>query len=483
MELQWNKTACPYLQTNIRQNQTQEETMELRLPEDMPNVGRVICAWGQCVVTSKHWRSDGMTVSGGIHTSVLYQPEDGSSLRCAEAWLPFQARWSFPQSRREGMMRISCLLAGVDARVLSARKMMVRANLSLLGEALEPTETEVCSPGALPEGVEVLTNVYPAVLPQEAREKHFSIEEDIHLPGISKWVSFTLQPELTEQNVVGSRVVMRGTGHLQYVALDEQGQLHFGSQQIPFAQFADLDRDYGSGATVDVLLCVSGLDTEVTPDGVRIQWGITAQYVLKDRVLLEIAEDAYSPSRSLSVTTQPLQLPMELDSRVETLDAIPPLPAGQLLHLRFLPEQPRIFWEGERVQLEIPAQFHMLYRDGDGNLQSATEPWCGNLEFAAGSNTRIHAAIHTVEASPSGAGIAVNLQTWAEPTLPMICDITLGEVQTMREGRPSLLLRPMDTDSLWELAKCTGSTMDAIRKANQLTQEPQQGQMLLIPVI
>jgi LysM repeat protein len=40
----------------------------------------------------------------------------------------------------------------------------------------------------------------------------------------------------------------------------------------------------------------------------------------------------------------------------------------------------------------------------------------------------------------------------------------------------------MDTDSLWELAKETGSTMDAIRKANGLTQEPRQGQMLLIPV-
>lgn len=483
MELQWNKSACPYLQTRIRQNQTQEETMELRLPEDLPDVGRVIGTWGQCTVSAKHWRSDGMTVSGGVHTSVLYQPEDGSSPCCVELWLPFQAKWSFPQTRREGMMRISCLLAGLDARVLSARKMMIRANLSLLGEALEPTETDIYTPGALPEGVEVLTNVYPAVLPREAGEKHFSIEEDIHLPGMSKWVSFSLQPALSEQNVVGSRVVMRGTGQLEYVALDEYGQLHFGSQQIPFAQFADLDRDYDSGATADVELCVSGLDTEVTPDGVNIKCSISAQYLLKEQVLLEIAEDAYSPNRSLSVTTQPLQLPMELDSWVELLDAIPSMPAGQLLQLRFLPEQPRVFWEGDRVQLEIPAQFVMLCRDAEGNLQSAVENWCGSLEFSAGANTRICATIHNIETSPTGASIAVTLQTWAEQTLPMICDITLGEVQPMQENRPSLLLQPMDADSLWELAKRTGSTMDAIRKANQLTQDPQQGQVLLIPVI
>jgi LysM repeat protein len=41
----------------------------------------------------------------------------------------------------------------------------------------------------------------------------------------------------------------------------------------------------------------------------------------------------------------------------------------------------------------------------------------------------------------------------------------------------------MDSDSLWNLAKASGSTMAAIRKANQLTQDPQPGQMLLIPVI
>ena len=64
----------------------------------------------------------------------------------------------------------------------------------------------------------------------------------------------------------------------------------------------------------------------------------------------------------------------------------------------------------------------------------------------------------------------------------MICDIMAGDPVPAQEGRPSLLLRPMDTDSLWELAKTTGSTMDAIRKANQLVDDPQQGQLLLIPI-
>ena len=482
MELQWNKTPCPYLHTQIRQVQTLEETQELRLPEELPDIGRVLCAWGQCVVRGKQWRGDGMQASGGVTVSVLYLPEDGSVARCVESWLPFQAKWSFPQTRREGAMRIATLLQGVDARTLSARKMMLRANISLLGEALEPTEAEIYAPAELPTGIEVLANVYPAVLPREAGEKQFTIEDEIHIPGVSKWVSFSMQPEVTEQNVVGSRVVIRGNGHLRYVYLDEQGEIRSGNLDIPFAQFADLDRDYDNEATADLMLCVSGMEPETGEDSLHIQCSVTAQYLIKDRALLEIIEDAYSPTRELSLEIQTLKLPMELENRVEVLDADPVFQEGKVLDMMFLPEYPVQYRDGDMVSLEIPAQFRFLYQDPEGNLQSATENWSTTLTVPAAENTQLQPTITSIEPSSNSARMKLNLQTWADQQIPMISGLTVGGSKPLEEARPSLILRPMDTDSLWELAKETGSTMDAIRKANGLTQEPRQGQMLLIPV-
>lgn len=482
MELQWNKTPCPYLHTQIRQVQTLEETQELRLPEELPDIGRVLCAWGQCVVRGKQWRGDGMQASGGVTVSVLYLPEDGSVARCVESWLPFQAKWSFPQTRREGAMRIATLLQGVDARTLSARKMMLRANISLLGEALEPTEAEIYAPAELPTGIEVLANVYPAVLPREAGEKQFTIEDEIHIPGVSKWVSFSMQPEVTEQNVVGSRVVIRGNGHLRYVYLDEQGEIRSGNLDIPFAQFADLDRDYDNEATADLMLCVSGMEPETGEDSLHIQCSVTAQYLIKDRALLEIIEDAYSPTHELSLEIQTLKLPMELENRVEVLDADPVFQEGKVLDMMFLPEYPVQYRDGDMVNLEIPAQFRFLYQDPEGNLQSATENWSTTLTVPAAENTQLQPTITSIEPSSNSARMKLNLQAWTEQQIPMISGLTVGGSKPLEEARPSLILRPMDTDSLWELAKETGSTMDAIRKANGLTQEPRQGQMLLIPV-
>ena len=49
--------------------------------------------------------------------------------------------------------------------------------------------------------------------------------------------------------------------------------------------------------------------------------------------------------------------------------------------------------------------------------------------------------------------------------------------------RPSLVLRRMDGSDLWNVAKSCGSTVQAILQANGLVQEPEQGRMLLIPVM
>ena len=50
MELTFNKTACPCLRKAVRQIQTQEQTQEVRLPESMPDIGKVLGSWGQVLI-------------------------------------------------------------------------------------------------------------------------------------------------------------------------------------------------------------------------------------------------------------------------------------------------------------------------------------------------------------------------------------------------------------------------------------------------
>ena len=145
MKVEFQKSAVDCLSPVLREVRTQEQTQEVRLTEGMPDVGRVLASWGQPVLRSKQWDTDRLSASAGLMVWVLYAPEDGSGVRCVESWVPFQLSWDLPERTADGQMRLRCLNRFVDARAVSGRKIMVRAGMSALAEALVPMD-EVCPP-------------------------------------------------------------------------------------------------------------------------------------------------------------------------------------------------------------------------------------------------------------------------------------------------------------------------------------------------
>ncbi len=482
--MEWSKKTYPYLKTVCRQVQNGEQTQELRLPEEMPDIGRVLCAWGQCMIRNKEWRGDGISVSGGVSASVMYLPADGTSPKIIEAWIPLQVKWNLPQARHNEIIRAMCLLQNLDVRMLSARKMMLRAGVSMLGEIYEPSEAEISVPSELPEDVQLLTNVYPAVLPVESGEKELRFEEELHVPNVQQWISWRMEPQITEKNVVNGRIVIRGNGQLKYVYMDGEGNIRNGQLEMPFAQFVDLNREYDSQVSVDIMTAVSGLEAEITSEGARVQCSINAQYLIWDRTLLEVTEDAYSPQRSLEIEAATIQLPMELDERTEEIMAQCEFRDGEIADVTFYPNFPNQFREGETLNVGLSGTFQILYRAQDGELQAEQESWSEERTISAGTGTLLNTALENIDVQKNGMNVRMqlNLRTRANQEIPMITDINIGQMQQPDEKRPTLVLRRMDADSLWELAKASGSTVDAIRKANGLTQEPDRGQMLLIPI-
>ena len=111
--------------------------------------------------------------------------------------------------------------------------------------------------------------------------------------------------------------------------------------------------------------------------------------------------------------------------------------------------------------------------------------------MAADPNAQVQLTL-TPRGVPQGAvGADVNLwsdmqigiQTTASQGLPMVTGMEAGEMMKPDPGRPSLIIRSVGNNTLWEIAKETGSTEEAIRKANRLTEDPKEDQLLLIPVL
>lgn len=498
MELQFHKTVIPCLRTVANQVQTQEQTQEVRLTDGMPDIGRVLASWGQVLLRGKEWRNNGAGASGGIMVWVLYAPEDGSEAQCVEAWLPFQVKWDFADTGRDGSLCVSPLLRSVDARSLSARKLMVRATVGVLGQAMVPGEGEFYTPEELPEDVFVLQNTYPVCVPTETGEKLFNLEESLTLPAsvpeIQKIIRYTLNPVLTDSKVVADKLVMRGVANLELLYRGVDDQIHAWRWELPFSQYAELDKEYNAETAAQIWLAVTALELEQgEEEKLAMKADITGQYVICQRQSVSVVEDAYSPVRSVVPETTWMNLPSVLDDRTETIPVEHTMETDikQVVDATFYPTHPLLRRSGDTVNTELSGQFQMLGYSPDGQLQSMTGRWQDDKTMEIAENTDVEISVNAGErpqAAVTGENVSLQTEvqlhtkTVSDRAIPMVTGLDLGEMRQPDPERPSIVLRRAGTDSLWEIAKHTGSTVAAIRAANGLNQEPDSEQMLLIPI-
>ena len=498
MRLAFQKRGVSCLQPVIVQVQNLEQTQEVRIPEGGGGEARILGTWGQVILRSKQWQSDRLQLSGGIMAWVLYETEEGSSVQLLDSWIPFQMEWDLPDECPDGTARIQLLLRSLDARWISAGKLLIRAGVAALAQCWCSNRLELGEPGEVPDDVELLTRKWPVRLPKEAGEKPFQLEERVTLPpsvpGVAKLLHYRMEPVVMDKKVLGNKLVFRGNSNLHILYSSEDGIVHGWDFELPFSQYAELGDSHSTDAQADVMMAVTRLELDHDGEGgLNLRAGMTGQYLVDDRELLETVEDAYSLRRELQLQRGELSMPAVLDSRRENMygEQTIPIQADMVADTVFLPDFPRQRRDGDVVTLEQPATMQILYYDPEGKLQSATHRWESSMELKADSASQLLATpSHTQPQFQPGrdsmtlrAEVPVQVTAMAGAGMPVVTELELGEQRELSPGRPSLILRRMGKERLWDVARESGSTMEAIRQANSLEGEPEPGKVLLIPVV
>lgn len=498
MELQFRNDGLGCLREAVWEVKNEEQTQEVKLPDTMPDIGKVLGSWGQVLLRGKEWRGSGMSVSGGVMAWVLYLPEGETEPRSVEAWIPFSIRWDFPQTDRDGAILAEALLKSIDARSVSARKLMLRSVVSIAGCALIPTVAELFTPDSIPEDVYLRSFTYPMLIPSESGEKTFDLDEELLLPAecqnARRLLRFSMNPEITDQKLMADKVVFRGVAHIHALCKCEDGMLKSCHLEIPFSQYGDLEREYDPSAVARIVPSVTNLDMELQENGmIRIKAGLVGQYVIYQQKQVTVVQDAYSPHRSVKLHTTQLQLPSVLEQKQEHIQAEQLLEGitGELVDVFCVAEQPRLDRRGEGVDVELPGAFQALFYDAEGNLSSGSVRWTQQRRMDMPGDVKLTATCHIMGLPQGDAGMdgirmrqdmSLNTTATAEAGMEMVTGLEIGEVTPPAADRPSLILRRVGEESLWEMAKHYGSTEDAIRSANGLTDDPTPGQILIIPV-
>lgn len=495
MEQEFEKEKLSYLDTQICRTQNSELTQELKLPDGLPDVGRILTCWGQEILRAKEWRLDGILITGGVMVWVTYLPEEGGSPQSVNTWLPFQMKWELPEQTPEGEIRVCVRIRSADARTVSPRRIMVRCGVGVLAEAAVPAGTETIRAGEPPQGVELLREKITVNLQRELGERAFYLEEELTPDGTEKLLYQSLSPEILEQKVMGNKLAFRGNGNLHVLYLCEDGQIAAQDFSLPFSQFAELSETYGTQAQADLIPVVTDMEAELDEEGkLRLKAGILGQYRISEPSELEIVTDGYAVDRQLELAQSRLELPFLPDSLEERIPVEQTTAAqtGRLADSRILVDFPRQRKTENTAELVFSGSFQALYYGDDGALLTAGGRFETERQIPAEETATVTAWIGKPAEIQIGFGegtmtfrteLPVRIGQQAETSIPMVTGLKLGESREQDPNRPSLILRRSGGTRLWDMAKEVGSTVEAIRKANALDGEPAPDQMLILPVL
>lgn len=292
---------------------------------------------------------------------------------------------------------------------------------------------------------------------------------------------------------MGNRLIFRGICSFRLVYMPEDGSICSWSTELPIAQFADLAGEYDSAAQCRCVPIVTGAELDRDADGnYRLKASVAAQYEIMDRVMLRITEDAYCPGTSVELQTESFTVPALLDLRTDAVDIeqVIHADAREVLDSCVYTSVTAMHATETGIQAQLQSDTQVLYLDAENQLQGGSvrsdTDWIlpsqpdnkaqlqllpGIPNVITGEDIRIH------------CDIAVQSAVFGNTKLDMVRSLSVTEKPRSDQPQPALILRRAAGRCLWDIAKESGSTVDAICKANKLEQEPLDDRMLLIPVL
>ena len=497
MELKTNEQTVSYLQRGIPEPVFQELTAEAVVPESLPDLDRILGAWGTVIVQEKRVEEGTLRLSGGVQTSILYLSQEGDSPCQLEAWLPFLIRK--PIDGETGCVFVRSWLKSIDARTVNARKALVRANLCFEISVFSPKQLTLISIADPPRQLQQKKSTYPAILPVACEELEFRVQDELPLPqtlpAVERILQWELHPVVTQSRMVGSKAVFQGEIAVFVLYLTQDGSVCSFTGALPYSQYAEMRGEWPDGEIqITPLITMAQLETDGQRESRTLlaDLSLLAQVCVLNTIPLTLTEDAYAVGGTLEPSWQELNLQPQLDQRLLTETAkfcIPGKISGNV-GISILPDRPTLRRNGEKLSISTAIGGTILYRDADGQLRGKPIKAEGSTVLDASEGCRCLAYCRVagpVETTVTTEGLQVSvpleftLALYQESAWRSLCG---GTIQPLPEKkRPSVILRHFSGGALWPLAKQLGAEVEAIQAANQMDDRSvPENEILLIPL-
>ena len=478
---------------------SQEETLESIVPDACPDISRIVSAVGKVFLKDKELGDGALRLSGTARVTVLYIPEGEGTPRSLEVAIPFQCVRDDPKFHAGCPVLATVQAAFADARTINPRKILVRVNLAVWTAAYQQERRELscdtnCGENA---GMEKLLISRKCSVIPDVVEKVFTFSDVLRPPASKPEMEELLlcRAELgaMDAKFIGKKLVLKGD--IQLIVLYRGGEgltpVRF---ELPYSQILDLGT-VSDEAEPEVAVMLKSVDCRLRDGELEVAVEALAQAALWVRQTITVLSDAYCLKQPVDVERTPERLctMAERSGRRETARKLceSGIPAKQVLDCAVAVTSMVSAPVEGGMEFTAQAAATILYLSEDDVLcgVDAEIPVTCRAELPEGCTCSCTCRpMGEATAVPVTGGLEVRFEaefawtTLREEQVNCVTDLKPSAVQETGV-RPSVVIRRVERgETLWDIAKVCGSTVEDICGANGLASgEAAEGALLLIP--
>ncbi len=490
---------------------------DIIVPDTKPDVARILLLDGDVHVNRLETVQDKVIVEGLIRYNIIYvSDEEEASIKSINTAVSFSENLNIAGTRQGMNCKVKCDVEHIQYEILNSRKISTQAILRLNGIVANEVDKQIVNDLTGVNNVQILRKNYNVNCFVGRGGSITSISENMEVPSGKPSIRELLRNDVKigkkDYRITDDKVIAEGEINVStlYIGDDERGSIQSMEHSIPFTQFIDLPGITEEGRVeLDYSIENSSFEPVEDSDGElrflkgEIELSIDAEgYV---RQIVGVIEDAYSPRSKMDIEKQPFNVEEPIgesksqiilkDSLVLNDESPDIIEVFNVLAKPILSEYRVI---DNKVVMEGVVKNNILYlADNDENPVYSFEqeiPFRHTVELEGLTpdmrcNISLdveHCNYSMISAREVEIRLILDVNTGAvnRISIPLIDKIVESPIDEKRfESQPSIIIyfaQPGDT--LWEIAKRYYTTLDDIRKLNNLDDDAiRPGQQILIP--
>ena len=506
-ELKLQKDPIWITETLLDTAAEQPVELDYSLPDYYPSIFRLLGTRIRPVIQQTRIAGNRITLDGLCRITVLYQGEDGGGIQAVEQTLPFSRSLELRgESEEEPAVCCQCRCYHASGRAVSPRRLDVRGGVSIRVKVTAQKELPVVT-AASGGGVQIHAAPVTLCGRQRFAAKPVTVTEELELPTAKPPFKALLDSRsavrMEDCRIIANKVICRGELLCHLLYQPEEGEPESMDYSLPISQILDLPGVDGDDEA-DVRCTAADLTIEAIPgqEGCRrlgAEWTLWLSCTARQNQQMPLADDAFSTRCAGGPERTPVaaaRLTGRLDLQHTLKGQLTAEPIGRVMDLLCQPGEMTTRTEGGQLILSGSVEVTALCLDPEGNPFAAdrTLPFSVPVEVEGEGELLELPHLQLLETGYTITGdttleIRIQMQfsgsLCQRLNLEPVTGIQLDESQPLPPSPCAIRLYFTEPgESLWEIARRFGTSMQAVMTENQLETEQLPGrQMLLIPQV